>query len=122
MRYDVVGFVNNILESCVIPKNLNRTLISLIHKIEDPKSIKQFRPINLYNTTYKIVTKVLVQKFRTLLNDIISPNQSSFLPGGGIENNYIVASEILYYMKGRKGNKGCMAIKIDLEKAYDRLE
>lgn len=57
-----------------------------------------------------------------MLNSMISPNQKSFLPGRGTEANYIVASEILHSMRTRKGNKGWMAIKIDDEKAYDKLE
>lgn len=64
----------------------------------------------------------MVQRLRPLLNGMISPNQNSFLPRRGTENNYIVASEILHSMRGRKEKKGWMALKIDLKKAYDRLE
>ncbi|XP_056692079.1 uncharacterized protein [Spinacia oleracea] len=75
---------------------------------------------DLYN--YKIVSKILVNRIRPHLKDIISPNQNSFLPGRGCEVNYIAASEILHSMKSRKGKNGWFAFKIDLEKAYDRLE
>ena len=63
-----------------------------------------------------------MQRLKPQLNDMISLNQSSFLPRSGTENNYIVATEILHTMKKRKGLRGWMAIKIDLEKAYDRFE
>ena len=51
---------------------------------------------------------------------IISPNQCSFAPGL-TSDNIIVAQEVIHSMKTMKGKKGFMTIKIDLEKAYDRL-
>lgn len=53
---------------------------------------------------------------------MISQDQSSFIPCRAAENNYIVAYEILHSMKGRKDGRGLMTLKIDLEKACDRLE
>jgi len=52
---------------------------------------------------------------------IISPYQSSFIPGRSIHHNIIVAQEMVHSMSRVKGNKMFMSIKIDLEKAYDRL-
>ncbi|XP_021733053.1 uncharacterized protein LOC110699850 [Chenopodium quinoa] len=103
-----------------IPPELNKTTITLILKVSSPQTIKQFRPISLCTTTYKVVTKILVNKLRPLLNSMISPNENSFLPGRGV--NYIVASEILHSMRIKKEAKGFFATKIDLEKAYDSLE
>ncbi|XP_056690403.1 uncharacterized protein [Spinacia oleracea] len=104
------------------PQSINDTTICIIPKTALPETIKQFRPISLCNASYKIVSKILVNRIRPLLKDIISPNQNSFLPGRGCEVNYIAASEILHSMKTKKGKSGWFALKIDLEKAYDRLE
>ncbi|XP_074266241.1 cytochrome P450 87A3-like [Silene latifolia] len=105
-----------------IPESLNRTKIVLIPKVPNPQSLRNFRPISLCNTIYKIITKILVLRLRHIIPSIISPFQSSFLQGRGTDTNFIVASEIIYSMKTRKGKYGWFALKVDLEKAYDCLE
>lgn len=50
------------------------------------------------------------------------PQQSSFVPGRQITDNIIVYQETLNTLRNRKGKRGHMVIKIDLEKAYDRLD
>ncbi|XP_056690367.1 uncharacterized protein [Spinacia oleracea] len=119
---DLYKYVDNVLQTKTFPQSINDTTICIIPKTALPESIKQFRPISLCNASYKIVSKILVNRIRPLLKDIISPNQNSFLPGRGCEVNYIAASEILHSMKTKKGKFGWFALKIDLEKAYDRLE
>ena len=53
--------------------------------------------------------------------ELISPMQSSFIPGRQVTGNIIVMQELLHTMKRKVGTKGWMAIKLDLEKAYDRV-
>lgn len=71
---------------------------------------------------YKLITKILVNRLRPHLNHIISPNQNAFISGRGWDINLVVVNEIMYSMNGKKGKKGWFALKIDLEKAYNRLE
>ena len=71
---------------------------------------------------YKIVTKILVQRLRPLLPSLISPMQATFLAGRRGTDNVIIAQELIYPLKKRKGNDGYMVVKVDLEKAYDLLE
>lgn len=59
--------------------SIAETLIVLIPKVDNPKSFKDFRPISLCNTIYKIVIKVLVNRLRPLLKDLIGPCQSNLL-------------------------------------------
>ncbi|XP_015939884.1 uncharacterized protein LOC107465419 [Arachis duranensis] len=98
------------------------TLIVLIPKIDNPTFMKDFRHISLCNVVYKIITKVLTNRLRPFLPDIVSPLQGSFIPGRGAPDNIIVAQEILNFMKHTKSKKGTLAFKIDLEKAYDRVD
>lgn len=56
-----------------------------------------------------------------MLPELISPNQSSFVPGRQISGNIVVVQEIFHSMRKKKGKKGLMIMKLDLEKAYDRL-
>lgn len=77
--------------------------------------------IALCNGTYNIITKVIVNRIKPLLDGIISPYQSSFISGRTIHHNIIVAQKMVHSMAKMKGKRMFMSIKIDLEKAYDHL-
>ncbi|KAG5531068.1 hypothetical protein RHGRI_025879 [Rhododendron griersonianum] len=105
-----------------IPPGLNHTYLCLIPKIRNPETVGHLRLISLCNTILKLVTKILISRIRPLLCDLISPLQSSFLPGRSSTDNVIIVQEIVHRFNSMKGSKGNMLIKLDLEKAYDRLE
>lgn len=98
------------------------TLMVLIAKVDHPTMFKDFRPISLCNVLYKPVTKVLVNRLRPFLSDMISPLQSSFIPGRSTTDNAILLQEIVYHMKKSKRKKGDVVFKLDMEKAYDRVD
>ncbi|XP_072075375.1 uncharacterized protein [Arachis hypogaea] len=98
------------------------TLVVLIPKVENPISMKDFRLISLCNVVYKVITKVLVNRLRPHLKEIVGPLQGGFIPGRETPNNIIVAQEVLHFMKKTKSKKGTLAFKIDREKAYDRVD
>ena len=102
--------------------NLCEALICLIPKQYPPETVKHLRPISLCNTVYKIVTKIIVNRLKPFMPNLISQNQNSFTKGRGPDVNLVVASEVLHSMWKKKGKLGWFALKIDLEKAYDRLE
>ena len=105
-----------------VPEYLNKTLITLIPKKRNPETLNNYRPISLCNTIYKMVTKIIVARIRPLLPDLISPLQSAFVLGRQGVDNAIIVQELVHSMAKKKGRGGVMAIKLDLEKAYDRLE
>ena len=111
------------LETLFFLPNLNDTLLCLIPKCTDPQSMKDLRPISLCNVIYKIIAKVLANRRKHILSRIISSTQSAFAPGRSITDNVMIACELLHYMKRKqRGNVGEVALKLDISKAYDRVD
>lgn len=106
-----------------ILRKINYTHVTLIPKVKEVMKMSQLRPISLCNVIYKIMAKVLTNRLKSVLPLIISPTQSAFIPGRLISDNYLVAAEVAHYMHKRSsGMNGFMALKLDVSKAYDRLE
>lgn len=108
--------------TCSFDPSLTETLIALIPKVDCPGSFREFRVISLCNTLYKLITKVLVNRIRPMLDSIISPFQSSFIPKRGTTDNAIILQEIVHAMNKSKKKKSDAVFKIDLEKAYDNVD
>ncbi|XP_075665353.1 uncharacterized protein LOC142635018 [Castanea sativa] len=118
----VLEEVGKIFEERKMPKYLNKTHIALIPKIQGPETLGNYRPISLCNTVYKIVTKIIVARVRPFLDKLISLLQPAFVPGRKSVDNAIIVQEIIHTLSKKRGNIGYMALKIDLEKAYDKLK
>lgn len=118
--WDVVGkaitqAVTSFFVEGSMPKEINSSLIVLIPKSQSPSTINNFRPINVCNVLYKIISKL------PLLHKLISPTQSAFIPERWIAKNQVIVQEMLHNFMNRKMKSGLMAIKLDLQKAYNRL-
>nr|KYP56436.1 Retrovirus-related Pol polyprotein LINE-1 [Cajanus cajan] len=126
-QWDIVGnaVCKLIHEIEAVPSrvaDINETLIVLVPKTENVSSLKQMWPISLCNVSYKILTKVLANRLRQVMEKLVHPNQCSFIPNRQSKDNIIIFQEVIHSMRYKSGAKGWMAIKIDLEKAYDRLK
>jgi hypothetical protein len=126
--WDVVGDkvtqeVLNVLRGGMMPAEWNDTSVVLIPKVKNPDCMKDLRPISLCNVVYKLISKVLANRLKKILDEIISPNQSAFVPGRLITDNILLAYECTHYMKNkRRGKDVYVAVKLDMSKAYDRVE
>ncbi|XP_074322969.1 uncharacterized protein LOC141659929 [Apium graveolens] len=111
------------LEECSFPAELNDTNFVLIPKKDVVEIMVDLRPIALCNVLYKILAKVLANRLKVILPDIISENQSAFVPGRNITDNVLLAFELIHYMKQKRGGvEGDVALKLDISKAYDRVD
>ena len=96
--------------------------MALISKVAHPEVITQFRPISLCNTLYKLLSRIIVHQLKPYMAEVINPCQAGFVPGRRTSDNIIIVQEVIRTLISRRGWTGYVAIKLDLEKAYDRLE
>ena len=123
MGIDVHQAVLSSLNSSSILKSINHTFITLIPKVNNPERVSNFQPISLCNMIYKIVSKVIANRLKPMLHSIISDTQSAFIANRLITDNILIAFESLHHMKNNCiGKKGFVALKLDMSKAYDRVE
>ena len=91
VRPQMVSFVKKVFEERIMPDHVNSTLISLIPKVEFPEMVSQFRPISLCNVSYKVVTKIIVERIRPMIPELVKQNQCSFIPSRQTVDNIIIA-------------------------------
>ncbi|XP_031120872.1 uncharacterized protein LOC116024110 [Ipomoea triloba] len=127
--WDVVGsdvstFVLKCLNECFFPTGLNDTNVVLIPKKACPERVSDLRPIALCNVVYyKIMAKMVANRMKPLLGEVISDSQSAFIPNRLITYNILIAAEVGHYLNRKQcGMVGWGALKLDMAKAYDRME
>ena len=123
VEHDVTTVILSVLHSGRYLRKMNYTHIVLIPKKHDAEYITEFKPISLGNVVSQIISKVLANWIKSILPNIISDSQSAFVPCRIITDNTTVAFEMVHRMRNkRNGRKGHMAIKLDISKAYDKVE
>lgn len=123
VKEDVISAAQLFFDSGHMPDGVNLKTIVLIPKIDEPVKLSDFRPISLCNVIYKVIAKCLVNRLRPLLGEIISPEQSAFVPGRLITDNAFMAFECTHFIRHEKNpERSFCAYKLDLSKAYDRVD
>lgn len=106
----------------IFEDSLAKTLSVLISKeVINLSSVSQFYLISLYNISYRLITKILINRLRPYLDDIIRPFQASFILQRSTFDNVIIAQEVYHSIKCTQSTRGWMALKIDLAKVYERV-
>ena len=119
---DVCQSILKFLNIASLPKHLNHTFITVIPKKKNPEFGSEFRPINLCTVLYKILSKVLANRLKRILPKIITENQSAFTKSRLISDNILVAFESFHCTQKHTRKNDFMAIKLDMCKAYNRVE
>jgi hypothetical protein len=122
VKLDVLNCTSNFFLNQQLLMEQNHTHIALVPKQIGSHSVHHFRPISLCNISYKIITKILANRLKSILPKIISPLQSAFVPSRNIQDNIILAHELQHSYKLKKGKGGFMFLNMDMEKAFDKME
>lgn len=123
MGKDVCNFYLHILNDGGSLSEINDTNIVLIPKQCNPQNMTNFRPISLCNMLFKIISKVLVNRLQKIMPHYIDEGQNIVVPSQLITDNAIVAFELLHsFKRKRMGHRGTVALKLDMSKAYDKVE
>ena len=115
--FDVFKFST---ENGALPKSCTRSIITLLPKTGNLGLIKNWRPVSLLCTDYKIFTKVLSNRLRRTLEQIIHPNQTYTVPTRTIYNNISLLRDTINV--ANTNNLPLGIVSLDQEKAFDRVD
>ena len=116
---DVMAFFDDFHRSSQFEQSLNASFLSLIPKKNNALNIRDFWPISLVGSVYKLLSKMLANRLRTVLDNLISESQNSFVGGRQILDLVLIANECLD--SRLKCQTPGMVCKLDIEKAYDHV-
>jgi len=123
VRNNVICTTLNFLNHGIAPPKFHETRIVLIPKTKDLERVTDYRPISLCNVAYKLASKVVENRMKVVLQEVVCENQSAFVAERLITYNVLVAHEVMNHIsKLQKAKSGEMALKLDMSKTYDRIE
>lgn len=120
VKDDVWRIVERFHKMGTFIRSLNSTFVALIPTKKGAIEVKDFRPINLLGSVYKILAKLLAERLKLVIDNLVSESQNAFIKGRQITDASTLANESIEYLLKRK--KIGVAYKLDLEKAYDHVD
>ena len=98
---------------------LNSAYITLIPKKEDASHVRDFRPISLVHSFDKLIAKILANRLAGRLDQLVSPNQSAFIKGRFIQDNFMLVQQTARHLQQQKQAR--LLLKLDITKAFDSV-
>ena len=112
--------INESIREGRLPPDVTQRMIVLLYKGGDRQALTNWRPITLLNLGYKIYAKALQLRLQPVLMDVISPDQSAFLPLRFILDNLLITQETMAWAES--SNQPLIFLKLDFSKAYDMVD
>lgn len=119
MTNDLLQVYNSFFETGKIPKEITRGVIVCLSKSNRPKTVSDYRPLTLLNTDYKIYARVLANRIKMTMRDIISDTQYSAAPGRNILDAATGIRDVIAV--GQNTQNGFCLLTIDFERAFDNV-
>lgn len=107
IKSDLLGYIKNFERIGKVMKGENSTSITLIPKADDSISLANFRSISLVGCQYKIIAKLLAERLKTVMPDLISENQPAFVAGRQILNGILLENEVVNWALTSKKSLCC---------------
>jgi hypothetical protein len=120
LKEDIMAVFREFNNKGSFEKSLNATFIALIPKKAEAVDLKDFRPISIVGAVYKIISMVLANRLKHVLEKIISKSQNVFIQGRQILDLVLIANEGIDDNHLRSGVPSLLC-KLDLEKAYNHV-
>lgn len=120
IKNDLLELINDFHKGLLSVERLNYGIVTLVPKTKDAAQIQKFRPIYLLNVSFKIITKVLMNRLDRVMMYIISKNQTAFLKNRFIMEGIVILHELLNSLHSKK--QSGILFKVDFEKAYDKVD
>nr|XP_027077000.1 uncharacterized protein LOC113700749 [Coffea arabica] len=121
VKDDLLMAIQDFFQGMEQPRSWSHSMVVLIPKMDGASHWREFRPLSLCNVSSKVVSKILAVRISKLLPKLISPWQTGFVPGRGIVDNVLLAQELILDLDRRLIDPN-LILKLDMEKAYDRVD
>lgn len=119
IKTDLILAINHFYSQGRFEKSLNASYIALIPKKNDARELKDYRPISVTGSFYKVLSKLLANRFRPAMGKLVSSSQMSFVRGRQIVDTSLIVNEFLD-SRPKQGRSGVLC-KLDIEKAFDNV-
>ncbi|CAM4617330.1 unnamed protein product, partial [Lepidochelys olivacea] len=117
---DLVTVWAESLQSGVLPLSCRRAVLALLPKRGDLRDLRNWRPVSLLSTDYKIVAKAISLRLGSVMADVVHPDQTYTVPGRSIFDNLFLVRDLLEL--GRRDGLSFALLSLDQEKAFDRVD
>ena len=109
------------IDNAMLTRSMRRGLLVLIPKKDrDISHVKNWHPLTLMNTDHKILSKILANRMKPVLNSLIGTQQSGYMEGRFIGNNNRTMIDIIEYCDQRSID--VIMISVNFEKCFDTIE
>ncbi|CAM2098551.1 unnamed protein product [Caretta caretta] len=116
---DLVTIWAESLQSGVLPLSCRRAVLALLRKKGDLRDLRNWRPVSLLSTDYKIVAKAISLQLGSVLADVIHPDQTYTIPDRIFDNLFLVRDLLEL---GRRDGLSFVLLSLEQEKAFDKVD